>query len=540
MSNIRIEIKADLKNVPKKTRVVKDENGNNVTLSVYDLSGADLEEAELEGVDLIGADLTGANLTFANLNESYAYPSIRTDLTGADLTDANLRYAKLKGAFLTYANLTGADLTRAYLEEAELEGAELEGANLTGANLRYANLRGADLTGAHLTGADLTGAYLREAILTRADLTGADLTQAYLEDANLTDADLTGAYLEDANLTQAVLINAVLIEADFTGANLTGTNLTGANLGENLTMAIGINVPRPVQGVAFEIHNKSNILTRNSKFIETIEADTLPKLESFNYDEIQTKFVNFININENFKDIDKPKLVQDLTMVINKAKQCDVPQGDNANIINKAINFAFNQDIRFIEAYIGIFIDETSKAYTDTDPTSCVAGIRERFYTSLLGAALQVETIEDFTKTPQIKTLYCIASTGNIQKDPNELIQMWSESWKGRDDEWKKKSVEDREKDFKDFMLKEYKDDDCYAENQDAIVKTINTKADEIEYVFSKDVAAEFGGSKHNNKIRNNKSKKIRNPAKNKKNKTKKTRHTKKVKQTGKRRTKRK
>ena len=155
------------------------------------------------------------------------------------------------------------------------------------------------------------------------------------------------------------------------------------------------------------------------------------------------------------------------------------------------------------------------------------------FYTSLLGAALQVETIEDFTKTPQIKTLYCIASTGNIQKDPNELIQMWSESWKGRYDEWKTKSEKNREKDFKDFMLKKYKDDDCYEENQDAILNTIETKATEIKYVFrNNDVAAECGGSKHNNKIRNNK--------KNKKNKTKKRHRTKKVKQTGKRRTKRK
>ena len=384
----------------------------------------------------------------------------------------------------------------------------------------------------------------------RTDLTGAKLTGANLTGVNLIATDLTGANLTRADLTETNLFFTNLTGANLTGANLTAATLTRATLTRaNLTGVIGLVIPNGIpvqpQGVAFEIHNKSNIVTRNSKFIDTIEANKLPKLELFNYDEIQTKFVNFININENFKDSDKPKLVQDLTMVINKAKQCDVPQGDNANIINKAINFAFNQDSRFTEAYIGIFIDETSKAYsTGTDQTSCVAGIKERFYTSLLGAALQVETIEDFTKTPQIKTLYCIASTGNIQKDPNELIQMWSESWEERDDEWKKKSVEDREKDFKDFMLKKYKEDnDCFEENQRAIEDIIYTKATELAYVFSKDVAAEFGGSKHNNKIRNNKSKKIRNPAKNKKNKTKKTkktRHTKKVKQTGKRRTKRK
>ena len=101
--------------------------------------------------------------------------------------------------------------------------------------------------------------------------------------------------------------------------------------------------------------------------------------------------------------------------------------------MNKAVDFAFKQDNRFTEAYIDIFIDETSKAYdTGSDTLSCVAGINERFYTSLLGAALQVETIKDYELTPKIKTLYCIASVGNVQKDPNEIIQKWSGSWEGK------------------------------------------------------------------------------------------------------------
>ena len=512
-----------LKNAPKKNRIIKDESGNKVTLSVYNLSGRDLVEANLSRADLRGAYLRGAVLAYSDLEEA---DLTWADLTGADLTHANLSYnVKLKGANLSGADLRGADL-----------GTDSMGADLTGANLS-----GADLSDANLTGMDLRGVNLSEAKLPEADLTG-----ALLSDADLSEAKLMGAKLMGANLSEANLSEADLRGADFTGANLSGADFTGADYTGAyfteaiLTGAIGIIIPDQV--VAYEIHNKSDILTSNSKFIDTIEANKDPKLESFNYDEIQNKFVKFINTNENFKESDKLKLIRDLTTVINKAKQCEIPQGDNANIINKAINFAFNQDSRFTEAYISIFIDETSKAYTGTYQTSCVKGIKERFYTSLLGAALQVETIEGFIKTSQIKTLYCIASTGNIQKDPNKLIQMWSKSWEGRDDEWKNKSEENRKKDFKEFMLKEYIYDGCYAENQEAIVKTIETKVTEFDYVFrNNDAAADFyGGNKHNNKIRNIKSKKIRNPAKNKKNKTKKRHRTKKVKQTGKRRTKRK
>ena len=440
--------------------------------------GYNLEGADLEGANLEGADLEGANLE------------------GADLRDANLKDANLEGAKLARANLEGAILEGANLEFANLRNADLRGAILEGANLEFANLRVADLRGANLAGANLADADLEFAKLRGADLEGADLTGANLENANLIGANLIGANLE--------------------GANLEGANDT------------------PPAGVAYEVHRKSHELESNEKFLNTIGANESPRLASFNYNEIQTKFVNFINDENNFKNSDKKKLIENFTMVINRAKSCETLTSDKANMLNKSIVFAFQQDSPFTEAYIDIFIDETFKAYSSgTDQLSCVAGIKERFYTSLLAAALQVDTIEGFVKTPKLITLLCMAKTGKVQKDPNEILQKWAESWEGKDDEWKKMQNEERKEHFKNYMMEEYKKDDCYEENQESIKNTINAKATEIDYVFqNNEEAAQFGGRKRKNK---RSLKKRGKPMKNK-TKTKTKRITRKAKQNKKKR----
>ena len=414
-----------------------------------------------------------------------AYKLEGANLEGANLELANLEGANLKGANLKGANLDGANLAKAHLANAKLESANLDGANLANAILKDANLDGAILEEASLIETDSANVIL----------TGANLRYANLIHANFANAILTGADLEEADLE----------EADLTDANLTGANLTDANLTDaNLTDVRGFNVTAPVvpQGVAYEVHRKSGKLESNAKFLETIGATKHSQSDSFDYNEIQPKFVEFINDENNFKNSDKKKLIENFTKVINKAKDCEEITGAKANLLNKAIKFAFQQDSRFTEAYIDIFIDETFKAYSSgTDNMSCVAGIKERFYTSLLGAALQMDTIEGFTKTPKVRTLFCIAKTGKVQKDPNEILQQWAESWKGKVNEWKKMEKEARKEHLKTYMMEEYKKDECYEENQESIENIINEKAKELDYVFeNNEDAAQFGGRKRKTK----------------------------------------
>jgi len=503
------------------------------TVKVYDLSDADLRGAELVGADLrgaelVGADLRGAKLQGANLRDA--------ELSDAELSDAKLQGADLRGANLEVAelanaNLEGANLANAKLGYANLQGANLQGANLQGAKLRVADLRVADLTNAKLVFAKLRGANLVFAKLRGANLEGANLEVANLEGANLQGAKLQDEKLRRANLVAANLRNANLRNADLRNADLEGADLEGADLEGAIIEGANNTLPA---GVAYEVHRKSHELESNEKFLNTIDANETPRLDSFNYDEVQTKFVNFINDENNFKNSDKKKLIENFTMVINKAKSCETPTSDKANMLNKSIVFAFQQDSPFTEAYIDIFIDETFKAYSSgTDQLSCVAGIKERFYTSLLAAALQVDTIEGFVKTPKLITLLCMAKTGKVQKDPNEILQKWAESWEGKDDEWKKMQNEERKEHFKNYMMEEYKKDDCYEENQESIKNTINAKATEIDYVFqNNEEAAQFGGRKRKNK---RSLKKRGKPMKNK-TKTKTKRVTRKAKQNKKKR----
>ena len=244
------------------------------------------------------------------------------------------------------------------------------------------------------------------------DLRDMDLGSAELKGADLKYANLEGANLEDTNLE-----NANLLGANLQGANLQGANLQGA-LMDMETEEEDNN--QEFQGIAYEIHNKADKLILNEKFLTTIGFYKSPRLNTFNYEHILPLFINFINEEDNFKNSNKLLLISNLVAVYNKARSCDIPTGDKANLLNQAINFAFEQDSRFTEAYIEIYIDETFNAYSSsTDNISCVAGIIERFYTSLLSAALQVDTIEGFVKTDELQTLYCIAKTGNLQKDPN-------------------------------------------------------------------------------------------------------------------------
>ena len=422
----------------------------------------ELESANLENANLENANLHNANLENANLN--------RVNLTGANLESVNLKNiiltdAKLENVSLIDVSLRGAKLINADFKNVNIQHAILHNANLKNVELIDVNLEDVYLIDANLTHANIIDSNFEHGILTGVNLTRATLTGVNLTGVNLTGAKLIEAYI-DANLT-----NANLTGANLTGANVTNANLTGAILeGAILEGAIGLVIPQEEPpGIAFEVHNKSDKLIENPKFLSVIEPNEgSPPLEPFDYSKIENKFIQFINNENNFKGDDKEKLITTLQNVLNKSKRCGNPTGEISSIMNKAVEFAFRQNVRFTEAYIDIFIDETSKAYnTGTDNISCVKGIKERFYTSLLSAALQVGTIEDFPITPEIKILYCIASTGNTQKDPNEILQKWSELWEEKNaEEWKQMSKEEREEHLKQFMLDEYKKDICFEENK--------------------------------------------------------------------------
>jgi hypothetical protein len=406
-------------------------------------------------------------------------------------------------------------------DDFEIVGADLRGANLTGANLEGSHLEDANLTDAILSYAILKDARLEKAKLNGAKLKGSNLEGAHLEDADLRSLDR--GRVTDLNL--AILKNAHLERAHLEGVNLTGANLTGAHLeGSHLTGANVDNIiatpeeiiiiqrlarpPHPPANVATEIHKFKDKLLADQDFIRILGFDQEPLLNTVNtvvnYDSIKEKFIQFINENH-FEGVNKTDLKNQLTTVIDKVKLASTP-GHEANRINKAIDFVFRQDPKFIEAYIKTFIDESFKAYSSnpSDNTSCFAGIRERFYTSVLGASLEVKMIQNYLSThPVIKELSCIALRLNfLELNLNNELQNWSNSWNtdGNDitkkGEWQRMKREQRKENLKDFLLKDIKSDECYESIKTKLDSEINTILEQYNYVFDNDDdPAVFGGS---------------------------------------------
>lgn len=453
----------------------------------------------------------------------------------ANVPRTNEGYYDLRAANLAGANLRGANLRDADLEAANLRGTDLESANLRGANLKEANLEGANLKGADLEAANLTNANL-----INANLEDTNLEDAYLAGANLSGANLAVANIRFTNLRRANLARSNLDRTDFTNANLTGANMenvrniTRANLTDvNIDDIVGLTneqievinfAQQPPtqpqqQGVAYEIHNKTSALLDNKKFLEIIGANIPPIYTTLNYNNIYNKMKLFITNSTDYNEEKKNTLINGLESAFNKAKNSS-PTTIEINIINKAVEFAFNQDKHFIDAYINVFYDESIKAYTTgTDKMSCAKGIRERLYTSLLGAALIVDTISEYPITPEMIKLICIAKLGNLQVNTSDFLQEWAETWQGENklNEWKQISEEKRKQNLIDFLIKKYENNECFETNKDEIINKINEQVNSYDYVFKDNkYAAAFGGNKRKRtkmtrkKKRNNKHSKHR------------------------------
>ena len=215
--------------------VVTDFEGNVISYTVADLSGANLSEADAQGAHFYFAKLTGANLSGANLKNvhfwGYPYWAIPT---GADLTNANLSGADARGADFGVAILAGANFT-----DAEVRGASFVFSQITKTQLySTASYQAHDLSGIKLSGnyagLDLAGQILTNATFYIATLSGANLSQANLTNADFSSyttgiADLTGANLSHANLTNVDFGGYEGEDGILPGANLTDANLSGAD-----------------------------------------------------------------------------------------------------------------------------------------------------------------------------------------------------------------------------------------------------------------------------------------------------------------------
>jgi uncharacterized protein YjbI with pentapeptide repeats len=531
---------------------------------VYNLVGADIRGANLQGADLRGAKLTGAKLNRAHLEGIH--------LEDADLRDADFKYAHLEGAFLSNTRLMGTDFRRAILNDADLQGSVItQTTKLVGGYFQRVNFSDVDLEGIKLARLHLEGAILRTN-LAFANLRGAYLIDAKLERANLMGANLKDATLEGAFMDQFTNIYGVKLNR---GTNLNritspnhivtrlridqlhqtqprriGTRHVFELLGntpegqeELLELLVGENnnsdedeVEEEHEGIAWEIHNNTNRIKFNNKFKKIIGADIDPLLTTIDLNKFESDFVDFINRTDRFIPPNtsdpneirnyKNDLIEKLRMVFTKLRTSPNMKNGMANLVNRGKNFAFEQDPIFTEAYITVFIDETTKAYNAEcrDRMSCIRGIKERFYSCILGAALLVSTISGYDRTSKIQELICIAKGSKEQLNLTKLLQNWAEEWQNpkilktsigggpkrkqpeieKNGVWENMTAEERKNNLKNYLISHIsRDDECYEYNKEDIINTIDKEINKYDYIFNnrESTAPEFGGSKRNKRF---------------------------------------
>ena len=387
-------------------------------------------------------------------------------------------------------------------------------------DFRGATLRGVIFT--EFVNCDLTDADFRGCDLTDANLSGCNLTRANFRGCNLTRANFSGTTLLNTDFRGATLIEAILIDVIFPNNNTdTAAFILEAILEEtpqhtDFREQPTVDTMTPYlppaddnnnnDGNAYEIHRSAHALLSNNNFLEIISRGVLTPCRIFNYAAEKERMKGFITMNPKQE---QKELNRKINLIWEKV-QHSTPTTSESEVMCKATEFAYKQKPAFISAYISTFIDEAAGAYQCGDQSarlSCTQGIRERFYTSLLGAASIVLTMDNFDKNKDIISLDCISKLGNIQKDPNEVIRRWSVEMEKEvmslSDPSKKVTEwqilgdkHEKIKNFKDFMRDDYKKDDCYEINKETIEEMINKKALEIDSVFRHNNENVFGGNK--------------------------------------------
>jgi len=502
---------------------------------IYNLVGADVRGAHLEGIHLEGADLRDADFRGAHLEGAFLSNTrlMNTDFRGAFLNDADLH-----GSILTITTkLVGGYFQRANFLDVDLETINLSGAHLEGAILRT-NLKSANLNDAYLTGADLRDAILEGAIMNEfTNIDGVIMNrQTNLNRINAPPNIFNRLIVERIRQieTDNIQIRDVF---DFFGNTPEGQEQLLDIFGQenNSSDEDEDEVEEEHEGLAWEIHNSSSRIKFNNKFKKIIGADKEPFLTSFNLKKFKKDFIDFINRDERFiplnvSDANKIKnykddLIQKIRMVFRKLRTSPNMGKVMANLVNRGKDFAFEQDPIFTEAYITVFIDETTKAYNAEcrDRTSCIRGIKERFYSCLLGAALLVSTMDGYVRTPKIQELICIAKGSKEQLNLTKLLQNWAEEWqrpkilktsvgggpkrKGNDIEnkgvWENMTAEERKEHLKNYLVSNIPRHECYEYNKEDIVNTIEEEINKYDYIFNNrdSPVPEFGGSKRKKRV---------------------------------------
>jgi len=449
--------------------------------------GGNLREADLRNADIAAVIDDLENINFE----------------GAHLEGANLENVNLAGAYLTGAHLEGANLAGAYLTQAHLEGADFSGANLdnsffdnisnfNGTRFIDANCFSINLDASTLRGADFRGADFIETDLQGVDFRGAHLEEAHFIDANLEGADFRGAFLDNAF---------------FEGATIdVNTRFTRANLSQTQIQLLGLlqEIPPPVAGVAFEIHNLFSALNIdaitdylnnfNNDNNHPVNPNAIPDNNEPN--NLFTPLIAFINKSELFLPGEKEIITNNLQTIILQRVQLYGNIGALYPLLRSVINFVSRQENNFVEQYIRVYIQDCLEAYSGNNGASCTKGMVERIITVLNEVSKQMLT--EFPENPtynDIKRLF-----PNIVF--NEVVQEWAQKYLQdgeNEEELASLTIGQRKRHFINFMRVKYG-----GLLTESILQQINNEATryENEGIFER---MSFGGRK-NKKTRKRKS----------------------------------
>ncbi len=221
--------------------------------------------------------------------------------------------------------------------------------------------------------------------------------------------------------------------------------------------------PPPV-GIAFEIHSIADIAIKYYTFFlqENYNNETSPS----SVEDIQRRFQNVIQTNESIEEVKTQKLSK-LEAVMQRVGACEI-EPSFFTLIKKAVHFALTSSPEFQAAYVDIYVDECFKAYSSSaNGISCAKGLKERFLTSLGGAALQVKNIPGYRVSLQERKLALIGMLSQI-KGLGDFFGAWAQSWSDDTNaesnaellkQWKQMTPITRRDHFIDFSFEKLKRD---------------------------------------------------------------------------------
>jgi hypothetical protein len=534
---------------------------------IRNLRGFDLRGADLRGFDLRSADLRGANLSGADLRGAYLNGA---NLDGAILNRTDFGYIEKNSGWYLNDNLEGGNIRNINITDALFnvrnignvedwldvgDGVAAYFAELDGNRARQEerNYIISDFPSEYVLTHWKYGPFLRyirdgveqenpdapNAISTAKLYVILEVLNVLIHDPMYTPTDFTPETImgdiERRVVERGTGDMAAAVRQEQETIDVRRRGLVRPRVEEQ-------NEPNNHPYDAVEIHRNAHELLSNDKFLQIIKFDRNTPTE-FNYEDQKKMMIDFINQYKELFFIAKPKMPEGKDAAAEEAykikleeyerkldeytkelkvkihliwiKMCGDTDPTTQEAMYKSTKFAYSQkDPRFPVAYISIFIDETLKAYDGHgDTSSCVGGMRERLYTSLLGAASQVLTIPDFRASKEIIELNCLTKLGKGYKEPLMILKKYSEYWQEKFskadgvNKWNGMSVGKRIKHFETFASKVYqREDECYDILKDEIEKNIKQMVNQHNTIFTQSGEeihvreGFFGGKKTKNK----------------------------------------